>query len=115
MWRTQSSMGQCDLWNMDLSRVFWETQRTWSSFEVIIVFDCNLNTTLLDLWQILRDILNRKGIFSKKPAGCFGLFLSHDLSKRNRLLFRHESSLTAGKSVFLSKKIKHILRRVEAN
>ena len=43
MWRTQSSMGQCDLWNMDLSRVFWETQRTWSSFEVIIVFDCNLN------------------------------------------------------------------------
>lgn len=81
MWRTQSSMGQCDLRNMDLPRVFWETQRTWRSFEVIIVFDCNLNIRLLDLWQILCEILNRKGMFSKKPAGCFGLFLSHDLSK----------------------------------
>ena len=82
MWRTQSSMGQCDLWNMDLPRVFWETPRTWSSFKVIILFDINLNATYHNLWQILREILKEEGIFSKKPAGCFHIsFLSHDLSQ----------------------------------
>ena len=54
---TQPTMGKCDVWHMDLLRMFWKTQRPWGSSQVSIHIE-NLTFVNATLYVTVKHLQN---------------------------------------------------------